>query len=166
MECIWAPWRMEYIEKASKDDDCFICTAIKEGPSVKNLLLGVFKNAVIIMNRFPYNPGHLMVAPIKHTGIIGDLSDSEMLELFRLVDYSIKLLKKVMSPHGFNVGINIGKCAGAGLETHVHIHVVPRWNGDTNFMPVIADVKVIPEHIERTYEKIKEAMMEEPYESY
>ncbi len=160
MRQLWAPWRMEYIEGSVGKGGCFICDAVREGPSVENLLLYLGKNALIIMNRFPYNPGHLMVAPIKHVAELTYLDDEERLELMNLVDVSIRLLRRVMSPHGFNVGINLGKCAGAGLEDHIHIHVVPRWNGDTNFMPVLGDVKVIPEHLKRSYEKLKEALGE------
>ncbi|MGB9667356.1 MAG: HIT family protein [Thermosulfidibacteraceae bacterium] len=161
MRQLWAPWRMDYIEGIDKKSECFICEAIKEGPKAENLLLYVGVKALVIMNRFPYNPGHLMVAPIRHIGDFSSLDVEERLELMNLIDSSLRVLRKSMNPHGFNIGINIGKSAGAGLEDHLHIHIVPRWNGDTNFMPVLADVKVIPEHLVRTYEKLRKIFEEE-----
>ena len=159
MKQIWAPWRIEYI-LSEKDDSCFICKACEEGPSEENLLLYKGKTCLIIMNRYPYNPGHLMVAPLRHVGNITELTPEENCEMMELASICVKALTKVMSPDGFNLGINLGRVAGAGLETHVHLHVVPRWNGDTNFMPVLADIKVIPEHIRETYNKLKDALNE------
>ncbi|BAT71798.1 histidine triad family protein [Thermosulfidibacter takaii ABI70S6] len=157
MKQIWAPWRIEYI-LSEKEDECFICKAISEGPSEENLLLYVGKTCVIIMNRYPYNPGHLMIAPNRHVGNITDLNREEHCEMMELASFTVNMLSELMKPDGFNLGINLGRVAGAGLETHVHLHVVPRWNGDTNFMPVLADVKVIPEHIRETYRKLKESI--------
>lgn len=151
MKTLWAPWRMEYIRSSKKEKGCFICKAVKEGPSPNNLLLTVRENALVIMNRFPYNTGHLMVAPLSHKGELSQLMESEMLGLMKLTEECIRVLKKAMKPEGFNVGINLGKVAGAGLEGHLHIHIVPRWQGDTNFMPVIGETKVIPASLEGIY---------------
>ncbi len=155
MDRIWAPWRIDYI-LSEKEDGCFICKAAKQTPSSDNLLLFVGKSCLVIMNRYPYNPGHLMVAPKRHVGNLQELTEEESAEMMELAKRSLAVLKEVMNPEGFNLGINLGKIAGAGLESHVHLHIVPRWGGDTNFMPVLADVKVIPEHIRATWEKLFE----------
>ena len=118
------------------------------------------KLSYIILNAFPYNPGHVMVVPYRHVPTLELLDDNEGLELFQLVQLSLKVLREVYNPDGFNIGVNIGKVAGAGIESHVHIHIVPRWSGDTNFMPVFGNVKVIPEALEDTYEKIKKVIDE------
>ncbi len=159
MRQIWAPWRIEYI-LSPKEEGCFICEAVSQGEGPDTLLLHKGEKCLVIMNRYPYNPGHLMVAPIRHVGDLEELSDEECLEMMSLTKLCLKVLKEEMSPEGFNLGVNLGKVAGAGLETHVHLHVVPRWNGDTNFMPVLADVKVIPEHILSTYEKLYKRLKE------
>ncbi len=159
MEHLFAPWRIKYIKMAQeKDIDCIFCyyPSCPKEEDLKNLLLHRGKRAFVIFNRFPYNPGHLMVAPYKHTGNLEDLSVEETIELHELVVKCVSVIKKTMNPEGFNIGINIGKTAGAGFKDHIHIHIVPRWNGDTNFMPVIADTKVIPEALTDTYKKLKE----------
>ena len=160
MEYIWAPWRMRYIESAkdSKSQSCFLCDKPKESKDVENYLLYRSTQSFIIMNSFPYNPGHLMVAPYRHTGKLEDLTDDERNELFAVVRKGILLLKKVLNPDGLNIGINVGKVAGAGLEDHVHVHIVPRWNGDTNFMPVMADVRVVSEALADSYNKLKKQL--------
>ncbi len=145
---------MEYIYKG-KERGCFICTAASQKPSSKNLVLKKYKMVLVIMNRFPYNTGHLMVAPLQHKRDIETLSQEEMKELMDALIDSVNVLKKIMKPEGFNIGINVGKIAGAGLEEHIHIHIVPRWGGDTNFMPILADTKVIPQHIKDTYRLLK-----------
>ena len=155
MKTLWAPWRMEYISKG-KEEGCFICKAATQRPSPRNLVLKKYKNVLIVMNRFPYNTGHLMIAPISHKGEMESLSDDERKELMIALVDSIKVLKKTMSPQGFNVGINLGRVAGAGLEDHLHIHIVPRWSGDTNFMPIFSETKVIPQHLLATYKLLKE----------
>ncbi|RLF89189.1 HIT family hydrolase [Thermococci archaeon] len=159
MRRIWAPWRIKYIEIAKEESrkECFLCEfprQDKEKDKENKILLRATKS-FIIMNSFPYNPGHLMVAPYRHVSEIGELTREEILEMWDLIKVAIQVIEKEMSPDGFNIGINIGRAAGAGLEDHIHIHVVPRWNGDTNFMPVLADVKVIPEALEETYDKLK-----------
>jgi len=146
---------MEYIYKG-KEKGCFICASASQKPSSKNLVLKKYKRVLIIMNRFPYNTGHLMIAPLEHKGDIENLSDEESKEIMKALIESIKVLKRVMKPEGFNVGINLGKIAGAGLDEHIHIHIVPRWGGDTNFMPVLSETKVIPQHIKETYRLLKE----------
>jgi ATP adenylyltransferase len=156
MKRIWAPWRMEYItsEKRPGKDKCFLCI---EGEADDNaLVLARRPAAFVIMNRYPYSNGHVMVVPNRHVGQIEDLLDEELLEMMRLVRTVSSVLRKEMSVDGINVGINMGKAAGAGLEEHIHIHVVPRWFGDTNFMPVVGETRVISEHLYETYRKLKE----------
>jgi len=147
---------MEYIYKG-KEEGCFICKAVSQKPSSKNLVLKKFNRVLIIMNRFPYNTGHLMIAPIAHKGDIETLTEEEKEELMEALVESVKVLKKTMKPEGFNVGINLGRIAGAGLDQHLHIHIVPRWGGDTNYMPVLSETKVIPQHIKATYRLLKQA---------
>jgi len=160
MERLWAPWRIKYI-KMEKPKGCIFCEKVKEERDEENLILYRGENAFIIMNAFPYNNGHLMVAPYRHVPTLENLDDDELLEVFKLVNFSLKILRKVMKPDGFNIGVNIGRVAGAGIEEHVHVHVVPRWNGDTNFMPVIADTKVISEGLNETYKNLKTAITEQ-----
>jgi ATP adenylyltransferase len=147
---------MEYIYKG-KEEGCFICKAASQKPSSKNLVLKKFNKVLIIMNRFPYNTGHLMIAPIAHKGDIEILTEEEKEELMEALVESVKVLKKTMKPEGFNVGINLGRIAGAGLDQHLHIHIVPRWGGDTNYMPVLSETKVIPQHIKATYRLLRKA---------
>jgi ATP adenylyltransferase len=160
MQYIWAPWRMRYIQSAgdNKTKSCFLCDKPEEDRDADNYLLYRSGKCFIIMNSFPYNPGHLMVAPYRHVGQLEDLSEEERNELFAVVNKGVMLLKEVSNPDGFNIGINLGKVAGAGLEDHIHVHIVPRWNGDTNFMPVLADVRVIPEALADSYKKLKEKL--------
>lgn len=157
MERLFAPWRIRYI-LAPKYEGCIFCDFVKEDKDRKNLILFRGKTCFIIMNRNPYNPGHVMVAPYKHVSSTEDLDDKELLESFKLVNLVIKAIRECMNPDGFNVGVNIGKVSGAGIEQHLHIHVVPRWIGDTSFMPVLADVQVIPEALEETYDKLKKTI--------
>lgn len=158
MDRLWAPWRMQYIEMVEKPKGCIFCLLPAENDDEKNFILYRGKHSFILLNSFPYNPGHLMVAPYKHTADMYDLDDECLLEINHLVRYGMKLLKKASNPDGFNIGINIGQTAGAGVPNHIHWHVVPRWNGDTNFMPVIAENRVLPEGLSATYKKLKEAM--------
>jgi len=156
MENLWAPWRMEYIlkEKHGISEPCIFCHRIKQKTDRKNLILYRSQDAFIIMNRYPYNNGHVMVVPYRHSGDITDLLANEKADLFRLVQLSIQALQEDMIPHGFNIGMNLGRAAGAGIEDHIHFHVVPRWNGDTNFMPVISNTKVISEALDKSYQKL------------
>jgi ATP adenylyltransferase len=155
---------MEYITGGSPEPGCLFCRVAEAPPSEdrRNLLVHRASGAVALLNKFPYNSGHLMVAPLAHVGSLADLDDDQSLALMRLVRRSLRVLQSVMSPEGFNVGANLGKVAGAGIADHVHVHVVPRWNGDTNFMPVLAEVKVVNEHLDRTWEKLSAAFASSP----
>jgi len=158
MEYIWAPWRMTYIDSAKDGNPkgCILCDKPKEDKDVDNYILYRSTGSFIIMNSFPYNPGHLMVAPYRHVGRLEDLTDEERNEVFAVVSKGVTLLKKVLKPDGLNIGINLGRVAGAGIEDHMHVHIVPRWNGDTNFMPVMADVRVVSEALADSYRKLKQ----------
>ena len=154
MKQIWAPWRMEYIQM-KKTKGCFLCEKPGQDNDVTNHILFRGEKNFIIMNTYPYNPGHLMIAPYQHVSSLEKLTKAELHEHFDIVSQSIKVLRQIFSPDGFNLGINIGKVAGAGIEDHIHTHIVPRWQGDTNCMPVISDVKVVPEALAETYQKLK-----------
>ena len=154
MKQIWAPWRIEYIQM-EKPEGCILCDKPKEKYDVANYILYRGDKNFIIMNSYPYNPGHLMIAPYRHVANLEELTDEERCEHFEMVSRSVKILREVFNPAGFNIGMNLGKIAGAGIDDHIHTHIVPRWQGDTNFMPVIADVRVIPEALASTYEKLK-----------
>ncbi len=149
-ERLWAPWRLEYIETADQPEGCIFCLKPKTSEDRRNLIVYRGEHAFVILNRFPYNNGHAMVAPYTHTAEFARLKDSEKLELIDLLSLTKEVLGLVMRPHGFNIGINLGRSAGAGIESHLHIHIVPRWNGDTNFMPILANTKVIPESLDQT----------------
>jgi ATP adenylyltransferase len=151
MKTMWAPWRMEYIT-GDKESGCIFCKALLEQD---NLTLYKGRATLVVMNKFPYINGHLLVSPIKHISTLDQLSKSEMGDLLKTVEQSVGILKKVMTPDGFNVGLNLGKVAGAGVEEHLHFHIVPRWFGDTNALTVFADVRVIPEHLMTTYNNLK-----------
>lgn len=158
MEYLWAPWRFAYVSDAAKKtkDTCIFCDFIKQDNDKGNLIVYRGKYSFIILNRFPYNPGHIMIVPYRHVSSLEILTRDEMIEMFNLVKISLKILREVYSPDGFNIGVNIGRVAGAGIESHVHIHIVPRWNGDANFMQVISNTKVLPEALEDTYNKLKQ----------
>lgn len=158
MDILWAPWRMKYVRYAAlrKTKECFICEAAKKGVGEDSLVLFKGKYGIVQMNLYPYNTGHLLVSPLRHVASLSELTREELLALIRLVATSVEALKAALSPHGFNIGLNLGRVAGAGLEDHVHFHIVPRWEGDTNFMPVIANTKVVPEAIIDTYKRIRE----------
>lgn len=151
MKTMWAPWRMEYI-LSDKDKGCIFCTALSEKD---DLTLYKGKVTMVVMNKFPYINGHLLVAPVQHLSTLHQLTRDEMGCFLETVEASIGILKQAMNPDGFNVGLNLGKVAGAGVEEHLHFHIVPRWLGDTNALTVFADVRVIPEHILSTYNNLK-----------
>jgi len=157
MEHLWAPWRIEYIERA-REGGCIFCERLEGGRDRENLILHRATHSFLILNRFPYNPGHLMVTPYLHTTRLGDLSREAMAEMLELADVSMRAIEAAMRPEGFNLGLNLGAVAGAGVRDHLHLHVVPRWEGDTNFMPVVGSTRVLPEHLDRTFEKIHEAL--------
>ena len=153
---LWAPWRLEYITQAGEQVECVFCEEAA-GNLSENESLRVHEGdaAVVILNKYPYSSGHLMVAPRRHVGLLAELTDEEALEIHRLSVAGVDALSRVYGPAGFNLGWNLGHVAGAGIADHVHLHVVPRWSGDTNFMPVLADVKVLPEHLLETRDRLR-----------
>jgi ATP adenylyltransferase len=153
---LWAPWRLEYIQQADEQEGCVFCLAAA-GIDEDTLVVHRGERAFVLLNRFPYSTGHAMVAPVRHVGEFGELTDEEALEIHRLAHQAIAALAETYAPQGYNLGWNLGRIAGAGVLDHVHLHVVPRWAGDTNFMPVLADVKVLPEHLEATRAKLAAA---------
>jgi len=155
---LWAPWRLEYIKQADELEGCVFCAeAAGELAAEESLLVCRGDAAIVILNKFPYSSGHLMAAPIRHVGALADLTDAEALEIHRLSVTGVAALERTYGPDGFNLGWNLGRVAGAGIADHVHLHVVPRWSGDTNFMPILADVKVLPEHLLATRDRLREA---------
>jgi ATP adenylyltransferase len=156
VERLWAPWRLEYIKSADEEPGCVFCRAA-EASDEDGLVIHRGKLAFCLLNKYPYSSGHVMVAPFRHVGEFGGLSDDEALEIHRLATQALEALRRTAEPHGFNLGWNIGRAAGAGVIDHVHLHAVPRWGGDTNFMPVLADVKVLPEALADTRGKLAEA---------
>lgn len=156
MKILWAPWRIKYI--LGKKEGCIFCDKIKENKDRENYILLRGKNAFVILNTFPYSNGHLMVAPYKHVPDLDGLEESELAELMRLVKTCTQILKKALKPEGFNIGANLGKASGAGVEGHIHIHIVPRWEGDTSFISTVGDTKIIPESLDDTYKKLLAAL--------
>jgi len=150
---LWAPWRLEYVQGADEIEGCVFCRAA-EGDDEEQLVVHRGARAFVLLNKFPYASGHLLVAPYRHGLDFGDLDDEEAGEVHRLGAAGLEALRTVYSPEGFNLGWNVGRVAGAGIVDHGHMHVVPRWGGDTNFMPVLADVRVIPEHLAETRRKL------------
>lgn len=153
MEYIWAPWRLKFIQM-EKPKGCILCDKPKENNDAQNYILYRGEKNFVMLNAYPYNPGHLMVAPYRHIASIEDLTDDELREHFEIVRRSTRIVREVYGPNGFNLGLNLGKVAGAGIADHVHTHVVPRWQGDCNFMPVIAEAKVLPEVLAETYKRL------------
>ena len=154
MKHIWAPWRIQYILE-EKPGGCILCDKPKEDKDAQNYILYRGDTNFIMMNSYPYNPGHLLVAPYRHTPSLEELTEEERNEHFELVSRSIRVLKEVFEPGGFNIGANIGKVAGAGIDDHFHSHIVPRWQGDTNYIPVLADVRVVPQALAETYKTLE-----------
>jgi ATP adenylyltransferase len=160
MENLWAPWRMAYISpQTPQSNACIFCALPAENRDEEHHILYRGERCFMMLNLYPYNSGHLMVAPFQHVGSIMLLDAETLNELMAQVQLALRALRLAMNPDGFNMGINEGKVAGAGFAEHMHFHIVPRWNGDTNFMPVIADVKVIPEHLDNVYRQLKEALV-------
>lgn len=155
MKVLWAPWRMAYIKRSRKPAACIFCSKARANRDAANLLLHRGRHGFVMMNLFPYNSGHLMVAPYAHVGSLEALSAESTLDLVQLTTLSLRALRAELRPEGFNVGINLGKVSGAGIEAHVHVHIVPRWSGDTNFMPLFAETRVIPEHLRATCLKLR-----------
>jgi len=157
---LWAPWRAKYIQEVAdkSPEKCFLCEALRLENPEEAFVLEINKYSFAILNIYPYNTGHLMVVPIRHTGNFEELTPEEHQDLGLLIAKCIRALKLAYSPHGINIGMNLGRAAGAGLESHLHYHIVPRWNGDTNFMPIIADTKVISEMLEDSFSKLTQAL--------
>ncbi len=162
MKQLWAPWRLSYIldkvkRESERDCGCFLCIDSDESKDEDSFVLYRGEHCFAVMNIYPYNNGHLMVAPLRHVTALEEMNDGETYELFTLSKLCVTVMNKAISPNGFNIGMNVGKIAGAG-EEHIHLHIVPRWAGDTNFMPILADVKVVPVHIEETYAKLRDGL--------
>jgi ATP adenylyltransferase len=153
---LWAPWRLEYIKAADEPGGCLFCDAAS-GSDEERLVVQRGRHSIVLLNKFPYSSGHFMVAPVRHVGEYGELDDDEVLELHRLASAGMGALAQTYGPQGYNLGWNLGRIAGAGVVDHIHLHVVPRWAGDTNFMPVLADTKVLPEHLEETRRRLQDA---------
>jgi ATP adenylyltransferase len=170
---LWAPWRLSYVQgdpdvdtsaaRAFKflpgaDPECFLCRDVADDADRQNLVVHRTAHTVVVLNRYPYNNGHLLVAPLVHKGRLDELSDAEHLDLQQVMTRLVGVLQRLLSAEGFNVGLNLGRAAGAGLPGHLHWHIVPRWNGDTNFMPVLADAKVIPQSLDALWALLEEAL--------
>ena len=154
MKQIWAPWRMDYVTN-QKPQGCIFCIDEDISHDRDRLLLHRTEHSLVMLNRYPYTNGHLMVAPRRHTAVLTSLGDREALDIFRTVSLCTTVLQEVAAPQGFNIGLNLGKAGGAGVEEHLHVHIVPRWNGDTNFMTVVADVRVVPEGLHVAYDNLR-----------
>jgi ATP adenylyltransferase len=160
-DCLWAPWRIPYIKAIERSEGCFLCRDLSRPEADdENLVLWRTPRCIVVLNRFPYNNGHLLIAPARHVASLDESSDEEMLELTKLVREAQRALSLTLNPHGFNVGLNFGRCAGAGLPGHLHIHVVPRWDGDTNFMSVCSDTKVVSQSLIDLLAELKAASAE------
>jgi ATP adenylyltransferase len=157
MDRLWSPWRMEYIEAAHErePDGCVFCELVSDDAPEPTRILARTELAFVALAKYPYNPGHVLVLPVRHTGGLEDLSDQEHAAISDLLRRSVRALRKAADPHGFNVGLNLGRVAGAGIPEHLHWHVVPRWGGDTNFMPVVGQTRVLPELLEETFAKLR-----------
>ena len=160
MNHIWSPWRMEYIEH-SKVDGCIFCMAQEKEDSAENLIAFRGERVYVILNRYPYTSGHLMVVPFEHTANLEELDPQTRAEMMELTTRCITVLRKIYHPQAFNMGANIGESAGAGVKSHVHFHIVPRWQGDTNFMTILGETRVLPESLERTYQRVKKGFLED-----
>ncbi|HEY0725488.1 MAG TPA: HIT domain-containing protein [Pyrinomonadaceae bacterium] len=153
IEELWCPWRVEYFEQESRNHD-FLSEAARTSDDATHLVIARRKNAFLMMNRYPYAVGHLMVVPYRKTAHVDSLGENEVLELWGLAMHGQRLLRETMKAQGFNIGLNLGECAGAGVPDHLHLHIVPRWNGDTNFMPVLAGTRMLSEGLQSLYEKL------------
>ena len=154
---IWAPWRLEYVKDAAKDneDECIFCAKPAADDDESNLIVHRGERCFVILNLFPYTNGHLMVAPYEHSGALQEIDPETVAEMMALGQQAMRILEDAYAPHGYNVGFNQGRIAGAGFEGHIHMHVVPRWGGDTNFMPVLADTRVMPQTVQQSYEALR-----------
>jgi ATP adenylyltransferase len=161
MERMWRPWRIRYIEAMGekKDDACIFCTKPR-GDDRESLILHRGERCFVMLNLYPYNTGHVMVSPYRHLASLEELDPEEQSEMMRLASLCLRAIRRAMKPEGFNLGMNLGRVAGAGYDGHVHLHIVPRWQGDTNFMPIVADTKVMPESVEDSYRRLRVALKE------
>jgi len=161
MDHLWAPWRLAYVAAAkppAENDPCFICRGLTDSKDREHLIALRTPHSVVVLNRFPYNNGHLLIAPKAHIGNLHDLTAEQILDTQQTLTRMLRLLDGLVHPEGYNIGLNLGRVAGAGLPGHVHWHIVPRWNGDTNFMPVLADVKVIAQALDALYDALVAAL--------
>jgi ATP adenylyltransferase len=161
LEQLWAPWRLSYVAAAkapAPGDDCFLCRGLTEADDRRNLIVRRTPRSMVVLNRFPYNNGHVLVAPLAHKGRLDELEPADLLETMQTLGKMVGVLDRLMHPDGYNVGLNLGHAAGAGLPGHLHWHVVPRWHGDTNFMPVLADTKVIVQSLDALYDLLRERL--------
>jgi ATP adenylyltransferase len=156
MNQLWSPWRMEYIQNHDKEEGCVFCNAQAKEDGAENLIVHRGERAYVILNRYPYTSGHLMVNPFEHVSSIEELEPEARAEMMELTSRSTTALSNIYRPQGFNIGINMGEAAGAGVLGHVHIHIVPRWKGDTNFMSSVGQTRVLPEALEDTYERVRQ----------
>ncbi len=157
MDYLWSPWRMEYILNPKSEEGCIFCSALKLSDGPENLIISRGSKAFVILNRYPYTSGHLMIVPYMHQPSLELLDSGSRAEIMELSARAIQVLQVVYTPQGFNLGMNIGHAAGAGVTEHVHLHIVPRWVGDTNFMSSVSQTRVLPELLEETYRRVKEA---------
>lgn len=155
MKQLWAPWRMAYIEDGSKEQGCIFCIKSQSQDLKGALVLTQTTHTVVMLNKYPYNNGHLLLAPKRHEKNLAGLSTEQYIDLNEMLRRSVQVVREVFNPGGINVGMNLGKCAGAGIEDHLHWHVVPRWEGDTNFMPVIGETRVMPQHLLDSYDRLQ-----------
>jgi ATP adenylyltransferase len=160
MDHLWAPWRLSYVAKPAppQADECFICSGLAAAKDRENLIALRAPRTVVVLNRFPYNNGHLLVAPLAHKGKLDQLDSDELVELMETLRMMTGVIEQLMNPDGFNIGLNLGRVAGAGLPGHLHWHLVPRWNGDTNFMPVLGDAKVINQSLDSLWQMLTERL--------
>jgi ATP adenylyltransferase len=155
VERLWSPWRSEYVTNSDDDDGCFLCASVESSDDETNGVLWRGHKTFVVLNKYPYNPGHLMVAPKRHVGELEEMDQGELHELVEATQHCVAILRGAMNAQGFNAGMNLGAAGGAGVPGHVHQHVVPRWGGDTNFMPVVGETKVLPELLSDTYTKLR-----------
>jgi len=152
---LWAPWRMAYIDQGSKESSCIFCDKFSAGDPREALVLVRTQHSLVMLNKYPYNNGHVLIAPQRHERHLAGLSAKEYGDLSEALRGSVEIVREVLRPGGVNLGMNLGKCAGAGVENHLHWHVVPRWEGDTNFMPVIGETRVMPQHLLDSYDRLQ-----------
>jgi ATP adenylyltransferase len=151
---LWAPWRMAYIDQDAKEEGCILCNKARERDPREALVLAHTEHTLVMLNKYPYNNGHLLLAPRRHERNLSDLSPQEYADFSETLRRSVAIVREALNPGGINLGMNLGKCAGAGIDDHLHWHIVPRWEGDTNFMPVSAEVRVMPQHLLDSYDRL------------